>query len=189
VTLRRLSAADLASFQGYRHDESVGRFQGWTAQPDPQALAFLEAMGSARLFVPGEWVQLGVAETETNALIGDIGVRVADIGEKAEIGFTVRAHSQGSGLGTQAVREAIQLLFQCTGVMEVVAITDARNIPSIRLLERVGMRKVAMENTVFRGEPCIECVYALSRVAANALVEPASTGKAVPVARKRRGSG
>ena len=186
VALRRLCAADLDSFQSYRHDESVGRFQGWSAQTDSQALAFLEAMGKARLFVPGEWVQLGIADRETNALIGDIGVRVAECGEKAEIGFTIRAQAQGSGLGTQAVREAIRLLFEQTGVVLVIGITDARNTPSVRLLERVGMRRAAMESTVFRGEPCIEYVYALSRVAAEPSFEPTATSGPVAAARVQR---
>lgn len=38
-----------------------------------------------------------------------------------------------------------------TAILQVVGITDARNIPSVRLLERAGMRRVATVSSVFRG--------------------------------------
>ena len=165
VVLRRLSTADLANFQAYRQDEAVGRYQDWRPQPDLQALAFLEEMSHAVLFPPGEWVQLGIADRHTNVLIGDIGVCVAADGEKAEMGFTLCAQSQGNGLGTEAVSEVIALLFQHTAVAQIVGITDARNLPAIHLLERAGMRRVSTVSSVFRGAPCVEHVYALSRQA------------------------
>jgi RimJ/RimL family protein N-acetyltransferase len=54
-------------------------------------------------------------------------------------------------------------LFEQTDVQRVIAITDARNLPSVRLLERVGMRKIETRAATFRDQPCIEHVYALSR--------------------------
>jgi RimJ/RimL family protein N-acetyltransferase len=50
-----------------------------------------------------------------------------------------------------------------TEVSRIVAITDARNLASIRLLERVGMRRVATRNAVLRREPRLEHLYAISR--------------------------
>jgi len=47
----------------------------------------------------------------------------------------------------------------------VVAITDARNSTAIRLLERIGMRRLRTRDAVFRGEACREHSYALSRTA------------------------
>ena len=163
IALRRLFSADLSDFQNYRHDKDVGRFQGWTPQTDEEALAFITAMSSAILFRSGEWVQLGIADRGTNALIGDIGIRVSVEAKEAEIGFTLVAQVQRRGLATEAVTEAIALIFEQTKVGRVVAITDARNLPSIRLLERLGMHRIASENAVFQGEPCIEYVYELAR--------------------------
>jgi hypothetical protein len=56
IVLRRLCAADLSNFQAYRHDEEVGRYQGWLPQPDIEALSFLEEMSNSALFPPGDWV-------------------------------------------------------------------------------------------------------------------------------------
>jgi aminoglycoside 6'-N-acetyltransferase len=120
-------------------------------------------MHTAPLFEPGEWCQIAIAERDAGALIGDIGLCVAADGAQAEIGFTVCAPSQGRGLGADAVRTAIALLFERTAVARVVGITDARNGSSVRLLERVGMSRVATVDTVFHGEPCTEHVYAIAR--------------------------
>jgi len=159
VVLRRLAVADLAAFQAYRHDAEVGRYQGWSAMTDGEAIAFLAEMNGAVLLPPGAWCQIGIADADGLALIGDIGLRVAADGRQAEIGFSLRRESQGCGLATAAVRAATRMVFEHTTAERVVGITDARNAASIRLLERVGMRRVETAETVFRGEPCVEFTY------------------------------
>jgi RimJ/RimL family protein N-acetyltransferase len=163
VMLRRLAPADLENFQDYRRDPAVARYQGWSPMPDPEAAAFLEQMRSAAPFEPGTWLQLGIAERGSGALIGDIGVCVARGGEQAEIGFTLSPKSRRRGLATEAVRTAIGLLFDHTGVARIVAVTDARNLPSVRLLERVGMHRTGTANATFRGEACVEHSFAIAR--------------------------
>ena len=180
IAVRRLRENDLAAFQAYRRDEETGRYQGWTPQTDAQAKAFLAQMARAALFVPGEWIQLGIAAPGTDELVGDIGICVAADGKEAEIGFTLRPRSRGAGLGTEAVREAIGLVFELTKVARVVAVTDARNASSIRLLERAGLGRVDTVQSTFRGEPCVEHVYALARVAGRCRPAPIET---VPSAR------
>ena len=55
------------------------------------------------------------------------------------------------------------LLFERTTVERVAGTSDARNTASIALLLRVGMRKVSEVKTVFRGQPCAEYTYAITR--------------------------
>lgn len=165
VLLRRLGVADLPAFQAYRHDERLGRYQGWLPQTDQQAQAFLDEMSRATLLAPGAWLQLGIADREDDTLIGDIGLCVSSTGDRAEIGFTLGASSHGHGLASEAVRAAIQLVFEATVVARIVGRTDARNHASIRLLERVGMRRASTGPAKFRGEACIEQVHELRRPA------------------------
>ena len=162
-TLRRLRAGDLAEFQAYRHDPEVGRYQGWTPWNDDYARSFLEKMSLAYLFQPAAWFQIGIADGETDSLIGDIGICIGEGGVTADIGFTMGAESQGRGLGTEAVSAAISLIFKTTTVDEVTGTTDARNVSSIRLLDRVGMQKIRTVETEFRSAPCTEFVYSRSR--------------------------
>jgi [ribosomal protein S5]-alanine N-acetyltransferase len=163
VVLRRFAASDLAAFQAYRHDAVLGQYQGWSATSDSDATALLAEMRIATLLQPGTWSQIGIAEFNGQAIIGDIGLFLASDGRHAEIGFTLGRESQGHGIATIAVREAINLVFEHTEAEQVRGITDARNLPSIRLLERVGMHSTESRGAVFRGEACLEHVYAVSR--------------------------
>jgi len=166
VVLRRLRADDLAAFQAYRRDPGLGRFQGWTPMSDEEAAQFLAAMSCAPLFRPSQWTQIGIAAPADRPLIGDIGLHLAADRSQVEVGFTLARTAQGRGLATEAVRLAVALAFEFTAADRVVGITDSRNLASVRLLERLGMRRVETVETVFRGEPCIELVYALPRSAA-----------------------
>ncbi len=159
IVLRRLAATDLADFQSYRQDPELGRYQGWVATPDNDARDFLHHMNQATLLQPGTWCQIGIADANSLTLIGDIGLILAGDSSQAEIGFTLRRQSQGRGLATTAVKEAIALVFESTIAKKVVGIADTRNLSSIRLLERVGMHKVETRSAKSRGKPCTEFVY------------------------------
>jgi len=161
--LRRLRTSDLAAFQAYRSVPELGRFQGWSPMPEAEALAFLAKMNEAPLFGLGDWVQLGIAEPETDQLIGDIGIFLSADGVTSELGFTLAPFAQGRGIATAAVGQALQVLFGSTAVKQVLGVTDSRNAASVRLLERVGFRHHESRSTVFRGESCSEEIYVLMR--------------------------
>jgi len=161
--LRRLVASDLEAFQAYRSDEELGRYQDWSVKSDAEARACLEEMATVELFQRGEWAQIGIAEPDGLVLIGDIGLFFETDGKGAKIGFTLKRESQGRGIATRAVRAAIGLVFENTEAERVLGIVDARNEPSIRLLERLGMLRIGSVSTMFRDEPCIEHTYSVAR--------------------------
>lgn len=163
IVLRRLHPGDLAAFQGYRCDPAVGRYQGWQAMSDAEARAFLADVSTAALLQPGRWSQIAIALASDDSLIGDIGLCVAENGREAEIGFTLALGAQGQGLAREAVTEAIRLVFAQTTAGRIVGITDTRNLPSLRLMERLGMEKIRTQQVVFQGEPCTEDVFAMTR--------------------------
>ena len=141
----------------------MGRYQGWLPLSDRDASAFLLEMSAATPFQPTIWFQLGIADNTSDELIGDLGLCVSSDGRSAHIGFSLHRASQGQGYATEAVHEALTLLFERTDVERVAGTSDARNVASIALLLRVGMRKVSEVKTVFRGQPCEEYTYAITR--------------------------
>jgi RimJ/RimL family protein N-acetyltransferase len=161
--LRRLSTGDLAEFQSYRQDTELGRYQGWLPTPDEQARTFLAEMSQAPFPNPGHWTQIGIEEPEHGLLIGDVGVYMDEAATYAEIGFTLARSAQGRGVAAAAIRELLRLIFECTSAERVIGVTDARNRPSMRLMERVGMRMTATSQAVFRGEACVEHTYTVTR--------------------------
>lgn len=166
ITLRRLAERDLSAFQAYRHDPEVGRFQGWQPWSDADASHFLREMNRVPLFRPGVWCQVGVSEQGRPDLIGDLGLRLAEDEQQVELGVTFQRASQGRGRATAAVVGAIGLVFAATKAERVVCVTDARNEACVRLLERVGMERTGTASAIFRGEPCEEHHYVLTRSAA-----------------------
>lgn len=161
--LRRLRPSDLAAFQAYRSIPDLGRYQGWSPMSDAEASEFINEMHLAPLVTPGLWVQLGIAEPASDALVGDIGLYLSEDGTDGEVGFTLQPSSQGHGVATCAVRAALELFFSTSRVARVLGITDERNLPSITLLERIGFKSIERRQVMFRGEPCTERVYALVR--------------------------
>lgn len=161
--LRRLRVSDFEAFQAYRALPELGRYQGWEPMTEAGALEFLAQMSQAALFVPGDWLQLGIATPDEDELIGDIGLYLSDDGTRGEIGFTLEPQAQGQGIAGRAAAEALDLLFARTAASEVRGITDARNAASIRLLERLGFVCVESREVQFRGETCTELVYVLHR--------------------------
>jgi RimJ/RimL family protein N-acetyltransferase len=127
------------------------------------AAAFLDEMAHLPLLPLGEWIQLAIAGAPDDRLLGDIGLCVTADGEQAELGFTLSPSAQGKGLATAAVQAAVDFVFDSPRVRQIYAITDSRNLPSIRLLERLAFRRADSFVAEFRGEQCIELVYTLTR--------------------------
>jgi aminoglycoside 6'-N-acetyltransferase len=168
TALRRLAIADLAAFQAYRHDPDVARYQGWCAEPDHVSLGRLAQMNIATLFAPSQWVQIGIADRASGGLIGDIGICVDKHDASAEIGFSLAAAWQGRGLAREAVAAAIAMIFGHTAVKRIDGSADSRNLASLRLLERLGMRRVRERESVFHQQPCVEIGYSIERADARA---------------------
>lgn len=156
LRLRRLGADDLQAFQAVRSDPELARFQGWQATDDAAARAFLRDMAGCDFCAPGRWFQLGIARRDDDRLVGDIGIHLRADGRSAEIGFTLSRAVQGRGLAIEAVRAAVGLIWAQTAAERVLGITDTRNLASVRLLQRVGLRPFSTLAGVLRGEPCEE---------------------------------
>ena len=63
---------------------------------------------------------------------------------QAEIGWAFDPRHQGQGFATEAVRELLRACFEDLGVRRVVALAFADNVPSLRVMERLGMRREAL---------------------------------------------
>ncbi len=165
VRLRRLRADDLPAFHAYRSDAEVARFQGWQAMDTAAAAAFIAEMATAPFCPPGAWCQIGIADVSRDGLLGDIGLHLAADSATLEIGYTLARAAQGAGRASEAVRLAVAAVFAHTPARQVRALTDVRNLPSVRLLQRLGFRLLATQDALFRGVACREHVYVLGRPA------------------------
>jgi RimJ/RimL family protein N-acetyltransferase len=167
LILRRFHARDVDAFSAYRSDPVVARYQSW----DPpftadEAISFVGSLASVHPGSPDEWFQFAIQDRATGDLIGDCGLRVDGRSpDVAELGFTLARDRQGRGFALEAVAAVLAYAADRLGVRRVVAVTDARNGPSIALLERLGMRHMESRTVRFKGERCEEREYRLDRIA------------------------
>jgi len=81
----------------------------------------------------------------------------------AEIGYVFHPDYGGQGFATEAVRALLDIAFGTYRFRRITARIDARNLASLRLAERIGMRQEAhlVENEWFKGAWSDEIDYAM----------------------------
>lgn len=167
LNLRAFRESDLETFAAYRSDPEVARYQGWTAPYTlEQARAFLKEINAHEPGTPGAWYQVVMERKAEPGIIGDCGFEVqAEDPRQAQIGFTLARPMQGQGYATEAVRAVLGFLFGEYDLHRLIAVCDAENASSARLLERVGMRREGehIENVWFKGAWGSEFSYAILR--------------------------
>lgn len=82
---------------------------------------------------------------------------------QGEFGYVLHPDHGGRGYATEAAVEMLRIGFEQLGLHRVVGRCDARNTSSIRLMERLGMRKEAhfVEAEIFKGEWGEELYFAM----------------------------
>jgi RimJ/RimL family protein N-acetyltransferase len=97
-------------------------------------------------------------------VVGEVGLFwVSERDRTAEIGFIFDPRHQGKGFATEAARALVDWAFGTAVMHRVIGRTEARNIASTRVLEKLGLRLEAnfVENEWVKGEWQSELVYAI----------------------------
>jgi RimJ/RimL family protein N-acetyltransferase len=164
LIMTALTGDDAVDLFSYRSDPEVCRYQTWAPSSLGEAQRFIDSFRSIAFDTPGTWFQLGIRLRDYRVLIGDLGVHfLPDEPEQVEIGVTVAPGHQGLGFGTEAVEGLLGHLFGPLRKHRALASVDPRNLPSVRLMQRVGMRQEAhfRESLHVRGEWVDDLVFAL----------------------------
>ena len=161
LVLRRLRVDEAEVVGEYKNDPEVARFQDWDLPYPVEDIAANIAAYEHRPW-PCPGAGLNVAIEYEGELIGDFGVGWDDAGEEAEIGYTLRLEHQGKGFATEAAAAVVDRLFS-EGVERVTSSLDPENVPSVRVLEKVGFRHEASSRVQVRGEWVDDDLYLISR--------------------------
>lgn len=80
----------------------------------------------------------------SDRLIGNIAANFGSptVGQ-AELGFVFAPEARGQGLASESIGALVERLFDRAGVHRIEATTDARNLPTQRLLTRLRFRQEA----------------------------------------------
>ncbi|MCF7832807.1 MAG: GNAT family N-acetyltransferase [Candidatus Marinimicrobia bacterium] len=146
LTLRPLILQDAADFFMYRSDREANRFQGWIPEKLQDAKYFIQYRTNPTFNVPDTWTQLAVIDKRTQAIIGDIGIYfMPDKSFEVKLGYTLSADHWGKGYATEALEILINHLRFTLGKNRFIALIAPENLPSIRLVKRLGFIQAKYE--------------------------------------------
>ncbi len=165
LRLRPLTGDDLEDVVAYRSREDVCRYipsEPLDALAVTQRLA--DRWAKHAIEREGDAVTLGVELAATSRVIGDVMLHFASETHRCgEIGWVISPEYAGQGLATEAAHALLHLGFEDLGLHRVIARVDARNTRSLRLGDRLAMRREShlIENEWFKGAWSDEIDFAL----------------------------
>lgn len=145
LILRNFKMEDIEDFYEYMSLESTATYE------DFYPLTYEECVASLKKRVEHDNV-LAVVLKETNKLIGDVNFSLEDEIDTYEIGYDFNETFGKKGYATEACIAMMNHIFYKAGGRRVYAECNDDNIASIRLLERIGMRREGhfMEDVSFK---------------------------------------
>jgi len=165
MILRPYERGDLESFHDLFGREDVSRYIPFGPLDLEQARAKLEKRTElTRIEADGDGVLLAAVQEGSGRMIGEFMLRLRSAeSRQGEVGWTIHPDVQGRGLATEGAREMLRLGFEELRLHRIIASADARNTASLRVMERLGMRREAtfVDAELFRGEWIDEIVYAV----------------------------
>ncbi|MEV6282870.1 GNAT family protein [Kribbella sp. NPDC051770] len=165
LTLRRYRESDYDDLLKLQSNPEVARFLLYDARsPEQVREGLAKRLADVPMDTDGQALTFAVVLTETGQHLGEVTLFVYSAEHRAgEIGYVFHPESGGRGYAAEAAKELLRLGFEQYGMHRVIARLDARNTGSVKLLERLGMRREAhfVRNEFLKGEWTDELVYAL----------------------------
>ena len=92
----------------------------------------------------GDLIELAVTLAGSGRLIGDLLLILHSVADSTvEVGYIFNPAFAGYGYATEAVRAAVALVFDSLGAHRMAAVVDARNLKSLAVCDRAGLRREA----------------------------------------------
>jgi RimJ/RimL family protein N-acetyltransferase len=164
LLLKGLTTPDAEAFLRYRSLPEITRFQGFLPKSVEDAIHFIEDDICHVMDQPDTWFQLGIFQSDTMTLIGDLGIHFLSEGREVEIGVTIAPEFQGKGFAKEAVGRVLDFLFNVLQKNIVVASVDPANQTSMSLMTGLGFRLIGIypQSILFRGEWADDAVFQMT---------------------------
>jgi RimJ/RimL family protein N-acetyltransferase len=177
LIIRALTPDDLDRHHALFSDPEVVRYLYFGPFDRPAAREHLARRSIVDLPGEGQWINFGVELKGEGVLIGELAMGfISSTHEHYEVGYVFDPAYAGRGYATEGAAMIVELAFSGLGAHRVSGRLDARNGPSARVLEKLGMRREAhfLENEYVKGEWTDELAYAILASEWRALRGPAT---------------
>lgn len=141
LTLRPFALGDIDDIMLYATDERWSRFLP-VPQPYTRAdgITFLELQAKADTITAPRW-----AIEYEGKVVGGINIRFESGFARGVMGYSIAPAVWGKGLTTEAARRIVDLSFESLSQLEEVAAdANSLNTASLKVMEKLGMRRVGV---------------------------------------------
>ncbi|CBG89456.1 GNAT family N-acetyltransferase [Citrobacter rodentium] len=142
LTLSPFQATDWPFFLALRENPEIMRYMGEIGPERDTRLLFARRLGSQHMFV--------IRQHNDPTPLGDVGLQIShQFPQEADIGYCLLPQAQGRGFAVEAVRAVCEYAFRDAGIKAINAWVLAENLPSVRLLEKLGFVRTQILEQVF----------------------------------------
>jgi RimJ/RimL family protein N-acetyltransferase len=161
LRLRELEEGDAPACNAYESDPEVVRWQSHDVRTLAESLAYIRQVRAETADSPRHLFDLAITLRSTGELIGRCGFVVEE--RQASLWYILHRAHWGRGYVPEAARAVLDFAFSKLRLHRVTIDTDPRNAASIRVAEKLGMRKEAhhRQNAWIKGEWTDSLIFAL----------------------------
>jgi RimJ/RimL family protein N-acetyltransferase len=165
LRLRPFATDDLDALFSYQSRDDVTRYLLWGSRSREEVRHALELkVAATAIRSEGDFLAVAAESVLTGEIVGDAVLSlVSEEHLHGEIGYIVHPDHHGLGYATEMARPLLRIAFDDLGLHRVTGVLDARNAASVRVLEKLGMRREAhlVENDFVKDEWQSELIYAI----------------------------
>lgn len=166
LLIRRMAVTDLRDFLSFNTHPANLEYQAITPFTEERATTYLERQSTLEPGDAGGWMGFAVELQREGRIIGEVGIFLPpQPRNKGDVGWTFHPDYHGHGYATEAARVLLTYAFEVQKLHRVTSGCDTRNSASIRLMERLGMRREGhfLQSTFLQGAWQDDYSYALLR--------------------------
>jgi len=140
LLLRRFTFNDIDDIVELVSHPSVARVGNKIKASATEVKKYLEMQNLMQPFELNKCFDLGIELKEQNKIIGFVGL-IRKNHKQGEVGWALNIGYRGRGYATEAARALISYGFQTLGLHRILADTSNMNVSSLKVMERLGMRR------------------------------------------------
>lgn len=164
LRIRPIEERDAEAVHAYAGDRSITMMMFLPKETPEETRRFVDS--SVQQWTLSEPIDREYVVEWNGDIIGGVNLERCESASDYEMGWIIRTDCRGRGFATEAAAALIACAFGSLRAERVIAHCDARNAPSERVMQKLGMRLVSRDGTRCypkTGVTAVECMYAVTR--------------------------
>ena len=137
--LRNLRESDVPAIHAWRNDPTCLRWQRWEDTSLEAVEAYVKAFSGSRFLSREEEQHYAVCDA--SGIAGDLSCFYTEEDSCVTLGITIAPEYQRRGYAREILTALIPKVQERYPALDIVALIDRENLPSIRLFESLGFRQ------------------------------------------------